>query len=171
MYFVRIKPLKERLRSRVLGDREALPYYVVFMVCTTLVCALPMTAQPYTRWDVLSAVTGTVFAIGGVIYSYVRNGGSMGYDFIHKSVVLGWVVMIRLLAIMIPVLVAIGFLKPSIGLPIEQTSWMDVVFVAVFEVIYFQRLGTHLEDTNKTDGEPSPPPLPRVPAGHSEGEG
>jgi hypothetical protein len=171
MYFVRIKPLKERLRRRALGDREALPYYVIFMACTTFVCALPMAAQPYTRWDVLSAITGTVFAIGGVIYSYNRNGGGAGHDFIHKSVVLGWVVMIRLLAIIIPIAIGIGFLKTSLGHSCDQTSWVDVIAVSLFEAVYFQRLGKHIAETNKTAGEPSPPPLPRVPSGCSEGEG
>ncbi len=167
MYFVRIKPLKERLRSRAVGDREALPYYAVFMACMTFLCALPMD-KPYTRWDVLSAVTGTVVTIGGVIYSYVRNGGRAGYDLIHKSVILGWVVMIRLLAIIVPVVAGIVFLKTRLGHSCEQTSWVDVIAVAILEAVYYQRLGKHIGETNRTEGEPSPPPLPRAPAGHSE---
>lgn len=171
MYFIRIKPLKERLRSRALGDREALPYYIVFMAYTTFGCALPMATQPYTLWDVLSAATGAAVAIGGVIYSYVRNGGSAGYDFIHKSVILGWVVLIRLLAIIIPVALGIQFLRAGLGQSWDQTSWVDMIAVAIFEAIYFQRLGKHIGETNNTDGEPGPSPLPRVPAGCSEGQG
>ena len=170
MYFVSIKRLKAQLRSRTLGDREALPYYVVTMACTTLVCTLPI-AAPCTLWDVLSAITGVVLAICGIIYSYVRNGGRTGYDFIHKSVVLGWVVMIRLLAIIVPVAIGIGFLKTGLGHPSEQASWVDVMAVATFTAVYYQRLGKHIGETNQTDGEPSTPPLPHVPAGCANDEG
>jgi hypothetical protein len=79
--------------------------------------------------------------------------------------------MIRLLAITIPVAVGIVFLKTGLGQSSDQTSWLDVIAVVIFEAVYFQRLGKHIGETNKTDGEPSPSPLPRVPAGRSEGEG
>jgi len=46
-----------------------------------------------------------------------------------------------------------------------------VIAVAILEAVYYQRLGKHIGETNKIDGEPNPPPLPHVPAGRSEGEG
>lgn len=170
MYFIKIAPLKARMRDRTMTDREALPYFVVFMGLTCLLCT-PMMTQPATRLDVLSGLMGTLCIIGGTIYTYAKNGGRNGYDFIQKSIVLGWVVVIRVLAIMIPSLVVVGFLKPLIGQPIDRSSWVEVLLVVGFTLLYFQRLGRHLADTNRNDGEPSPPPLPRVPAGRSEGEG
>jgi hypothetical protein len=158
MYFIRIEPLKERLRERAMTDREALPYYAIFMACTTMLGALPMASQSLTRWDALLAFTGALLTITGVIYSYARNGGRTGYDLIQKSIVLGWVLIIRLLALFIPVAIGVGFLKTSMGQSIDETSWVDVLLVAIFEVIYFQRLGRHLEDTDRRDGEQRPEP-------------
>ena len=167
MYFVRIKPLKERLRERTMTDREAFPYYLVYTTCMSLVC-IPVASHPSTRWDILSWLTVTLITVAGTIYNYSQNGGRTGYDFIQKSIVLGWVLIIRILAIMIPTVIGIGFLKSGIGVAADQTSWLDVLFVTAFVVIYFQRLGKHLKDTNKIDGSS---PRPRVTAGHSEVEG
>jgi hypothetical protein len=71
---------------------------------------------------------------------------------------------------MIPVIVGLEFLKTGIGQSMEQTSWVDVLGMAILLAIYFQRLGRHLKDTNTQDGEQYPPPPPQVPqTGHSAG--
>ena len=147
MYFIRVKPVKEQLRERAMTDRECLPYYVVPAACISLVLHLPMAALPTTRWDLFSGITDMLLTIAGILYCYRQNGGKTGYDFIQKSVVLGWVVGIRFSVIMIPVVVGLEFLKTGIGQSMEQTSWVDVLGMAILLVIYFQRLGKHLKDT------------------------
>jgi hypothetical protein len=113
---------------------------------------------------------GLLIILGGTIFTFNKNGGKTGYDFIQKSIVLGWVITVRLAPLILCALIGVVLFKQSRGLPEEQTTWVDVVFVAVVMIIYYQRLGRHIQDTNRI-GEQCPPPLPRAPAGHSEGEG
>jgi len=123
------------------------------MACTALICAQPMESKTPSIWDVLTAVTGTLLTIAGVIYSYVQNGGRTGYDFIQKSIVLGWVLSIRLIVLIIVFAVVFAFLKSSFG-HLDESSWENLLCVVVIGVIYYQRLGKHLKDTNNVNGEP-----------------
>lgn len=154
MYFIKYHPLKERLRDRTMNDREALPYYILFSAISTLVITLPM-GGPLNRWNVLSAFVSTVVVIAGIIYCFRQNGGKAGYDFIQKSVVLGWVVFVRLLLPFILCGIAAGFLKIWLRQSCETASWIDTVLVGVVEVIYFQRFGRHIRDTKGESGEPA----------------
>ena len=154
MYFIKYHPLKERLRDRTMNDREALPYYILFSVMAALMTALPMGGH-LNRWNVLSAFVNTVVVITGIIYCFRQNGGKAGYDFIQKSVVLGWVVMVRLLLPFILCGVAAGFLKIWLRQSCDTTSWIDIVLVVVVEAIYFQRFGRHIRDTTRKSGEQS----------------
>ncbi len=166
MYFIKIKPLKDRLVNRSMTDREALPYYLVFMACVSATGWVTMPPQT-THWHMIINWAGLLLILGGTVFTFIKNGGKTGYDFIQKSVVLGWVVTVRLVPLILCGIIGVVLFKQKRGLPDDQTSWVDVIFVAVFMTIYYQRLGRHIQDTNRT-GEPSPPPLPRI---SSEGEG
>jgi hypothetical protein len=147
MYFIRYQPLKDRLRSRSVSDREALPYLVLFAALTALVCSLP-TIESYNFWDGVSAVLSVATAIGGILYAYRQNGGMAGFDLIQKYVILGWVVFVRFLIVFLPaalVLVIVGAVTGLMSL--EFTGPYDVVMIFSAEVIFYQRLGKHVGDT------------------------
>ena len=148
MYFIRLDPLKGQLRDRTLSDREALPYYLVFMALTTAVASMPMRRE-VNRWDVLLVVINMVITIGGLIYCFAKNGGKAGYDFIQKSVVLGWVLTVRLVPLFIGTCVADIIIKHLLGHTPGTTTWVNVVIVTPYVIIYFQRLGKHMHDTNR----------------------
>ena len=114
MYFVRTQPLKDKLRSRSLSDREALPYLLVFSGLTALVGSVPL-IEGFNRWDFASATLSVVFAIAGVVYSYKCNGGREGFDLIQKYVVLGWVVSIRCLLPFIPLAIVAYIAADALG--------------------------------------------------------
>lgn len=169
MYFIKIKPLKEQLINRSMSDREALPYYLVFCACISVAGWVTMPPRT-TDWHMINNWAGLLIVLGGTIFTFTKNGGKTGYDFIQKSIVLGWVITVRLVPLFLCGIVGVVLFKQGRGLPDNQTTWIDVVFVVVFMIIYYQRLGKHIQDTNRI-GEQCPPPLPRAPAGHSEGEG
>jgi hypothetical protein len=169
MYFIKIKPLKERLINRSMSDREALPYYLVFWACISVAGWATMPPQT-THWHMINNWVGLLVILGGTVFTFVKNGGEQGFDFIQKSIVLGWVITVRLVPLILCGIIGVVLFKQSRGFPDDQTSWVDVVFVVVFMIIYYQRLGKHIQDTSRK-GEQCPPPLPPGPAGHSEGEG
>ncbi|MCX7009246.1 MAG: hypothetical protein NTY53_18710 [Kiritimatiellaeota bacterium] len=150
MYFVKIEPLKQKLREQTLTEREALPYYIILMAGVTL---MPLFARPASDLSSVLTFACTALVVLGIIYSYDKNGGRSGSDFILKSVTLGWVLSIRLLAFVIPLALGIGMLKSILGLPINETSWVEMVFSPAITCVYYALLGRHLKDTKKVAAE------------------
>lgn len=158
MYFIKYQPLKERLRTRSVSDREALPYLIVFAGFTELIGFLPMFVE-YNFWDGILAGLSVLAAIGGVLYAYQQNGGAAGYDFIHKYVIIGWVVSIRFFFAFIPVAIFLCVIGVRTGfVSCDETGPYDTVMLLLGEVIFYQRIGRHIRDTrNKISEQPSEP--------------
>ncbi len=155
MYFLKYHPLKQKLTERCLTDRDALPYFVIFMGLSTLGSSMPFLSG-YNVWDIVSGIVSVVIAICGVIYAYRKNGGKAGYDFIQKFVILGWVVFIRFLLAFVPIIFALYLFFELTGLVSdESTNLFDVVVLAIAEMIFYQRIGRHIKDTNKINSEPA----------------
>jgi hypothetical protein len=53
MYFIRYQPLKEKLKTRTLSDREALPYLILYAGLAAVVC-LFSTMGEFNLWDLIS---------------------------------------------------------------------------------------------------------------------
>jgi len=153
MYFIKYHPLKEQLRDRTLCDREALPYYLLFLVSSISFAAFPMN-KPMNEWGILSGIAEVVLTIIGTIFCYARNGGHAGHDFIQKAVVLGWIVAFRVCLAWIPIFVVAGIVKDSVYGDAHTPAWYDFVLLVVFLVLYFQRLGKHLADINDLQTKP-----------------
>lgn len=161
MYFIKYHPLKDQLRKRTITDREALPYFVIFTALTALVCGFPLT-HGFNSWDTVSVFMSTGLAIGGVMYAYLNNGGSRGYDLIQKYVVLGWVVSVRCILALIPLGIFLYLIGEFMGLiDSEATGWFDVAIIAIMEIILYQRIGRHIKDTYDENSEHVPPVQPR----------
>ena len=152
MYFTKYHPLKERLRDRKVDDREALPYYIVYSMLGAVFTTLP-TGQAPDVWKVLNCAVTVLLTIAGVLYCYRQNGGQAGYDFIQKSLVLGWVVAIRLIPFFLLCGVATVLLKRFFGHLQQEFSWVvfviDLIVTAFIYAFIYERLGRHLRDTNK----------------------
>lgn len=159
MYFVQYHPLKEKLRERSLSESEALPYWILLNVVIGLTAFLPMIDE-FNVWDATAGAMSSLIAIGGIYYVYSQNGGASGFDFIQKSVVLGWVVGIRCLLAFIPIMIVFyEVVEILMGEEIyENTNLLDVMLTASLYIIYFWRLGKHIQDTTKSEAKP--PPLP-----------
>ena len=157
MYFIQYHPLKEKLRECALSESEALPYWILFNVLVVLGFSVP-TLGDFNAWDAINGVMSLLFTICGIYHVYSQNGGASGFDFIQKVVVLGWVVSIRCLLVFIPsMIVFYVFVGILMGGEIsENTNLLDVMLTAAFYIIYFQRLGRHIQDTTKSEAEPPP---------------
>lgn len=146
MYFIRYQPLKDKLKSRALSDREALPYLVLFAALSVAVYLVPITEE-FNVWDWVGGVLSVALAVGSVIYAYAQNGGAQGFDLIQKYVVIGWIVTVRCVLVFIPCSIALYIFRETIGLNTDETSWLDTLFMAGFEIICYQRIGRHIADT------------------------
>lgn len=147
MYFVKYQPLKQRLQARLISDREALPYLIIFAGLTALVGSLPI-MDGYNFWDGISASLSVIATVGGVLYAYYKNGGANGFDLIQKYVILGWVVFVRVFIVLIPTVFALIIIEVVTGLiSSDATGPFDVAIIFIAEVILYQRIGRHIGDT------------------------
>ena len=153
MYFTQYHPLKERLRDRSITDREALPYLVMFCMLEVVGVLMPFWEQP-NKWDFVSTFFGLLITFGGVIFAYRCNGGKDGYDFIQKFVILGWVVTFRFILLVIPLFLAVY----DLGILGDTTGPIDVIILALIEIMLYYRIGRHIADTNGQSSEQVSPP-------------
>jgi len=146
MNFIRYQPLKEKLKTRTLSDREALPYLILF---TGLAAALYLVPTPneFNMWDWIGGALSVSMAVGSVIYAYKQNGGRQGFDLIQKYTVMGWVVAVRCILAFIPIAFALYLLGEALGVTSDSTGWFDVLIIAGFEAVFYQRVGRHIRDT------------------------
>ena len=159
MYFVDYGPIKERLRSRSVSDKEALPYLILWVGLTALVCSFSV-GEGLNAWKFASGCVEVVFAVAGILYAYECNGGDEGFDLLLKYVLIGWIVSFRCLIVLIPIFVvffvagmALGFHQESSG-PSESGPF-EFVSGLVLDIIVYQRIGRHIRDTRSSISEVS----------------
>ena len=154
MYFYSIRPLKERLASGPLSESESVPYLGVFLVSSGIMASLP--GEPGTFWDWVQVVLGAALAVVGTWVLYRANGGSQGRDFLHRYLVLGWVVAVRFFTVVAPavfvfLLAVDGTGWGSKGTPLlsQGTSLLDVAIGFILELSYLLYFGRHLDDLRR----------------------
>lgn len=144
MYFWRIERLKREMVVRPLSESETLPYLVVYVTCTTIFSFVP---APFSNvWDTLSATFSAFLAVVGTIYIYRQNGGANGQYFLQRYFAISWVVTLRLLLIGTITIIIFSILLALANVSLEETTWYEFLFVSVFEVIFYQRIGHHVRD-------------------------
>jgi hypothetical protein len=152
MYFIKYQPLKEKLRTRALSDREALPYLIILTALITF-SSMPG-VKAYNDWDWVSLGLGVILAIGGVLYSYRENGGNAGFDFIQKFVVLGWIVGVRCFLVFMPLIILFSVLNfMAEDKSLETTGPYHIVGQIFAATIFYQRIGRHIRDTRSDVNE------------------
>ena len=138
MYFWRIDRLKARLIAQPLTDREVLPYLLIFMGLTTLVAVFPPPSM--NVWDYAIGLGTVVLTFIGTVYAYRCNNGAQGQHFLQRYFALGWVIVVRLLAVTLP----LTFVLFAILSTPDGTTWHMAVLTAVVGFVFYQRLGHHI---------------------------
>lgn len=141
-------PLKERLKNREVGDGEMFPYFLLFFAISSTFISFPVFMNE-NKWEIISSSISVLLSVAGLVYCYNQNGGSQGYDFIQKYVVLGLVVSVRCLLAFLPTSILLYFLFEMIGVTSEETGLVDLLMIFVFELIVYYRIGKHVGDISR----------------------
>lgn len=142
MNFLRYDPLKEKLGTRTLTERESLPY----LLATSLVINFPLQSS-WGLWDGLLGLGSLVVTLMGISHVYRCNGGNEGFDFIRKFTVVGWIMGCRLVLVALPWFLLLGFLSEDSYQHGHGLMWYEAVLFLALEVFYYHRLGRHIADT------------------------
>ena len=146
MEFFRYRAVKEKLRTRTLTEREALPYLLSMFVfaASAVVFPIPLGSD---LWDRINQGGTILLAILGLFYAYRQNDGAHGHDLALKYIVLGEIVVARCFAVSIPLGIALVWLGTQLGLRDRTMGWYDTTLWLAFQVVAYQRLGRHIADT------------------------
>ena len=153
MYFWNIEALKEEIRGGHFSDKEAIPYIVLTLFLYTLVSELVYyfpAQDTYNIWDGIDSFLIIVIPLFGIIYAYKKNGGGEGREFANKFFSIGFVLTIRFLVYFIVPMIAMIFYWSFVeqGEAVEETTLFDVVVFHLWYILYYYRLGKHIEETH-----------------------
>lgn len=147
MYCIRYYPLKNHLKARAIDDQDALPYFLSICLLEMLTNSIPSSNREFDFYSVISIVLNFAVTIFGIIYSNQRNGGRNGHDIILKIVVLGWVLAVRFIITVIPLMLLAYVVAHFIGISRIGNDASDVALFLFLNIIFYLRLGHHISDT------------------------
>jgi hypothetical protein len=149
MYLWNTKALATELRDGTLTERERMKYYLLFMTLLAVVTELQLYGpEPVTPTLIATSVLSIVATVVGIHVTYRANRSGDDRDFIARSVCLIVPVGVRVLAASIAIYVAYMMVGLMIGGDAfdqftAHTTWVDVVFFCVVEVVLYWRLWHH----------------------------
>lgn len=159
MYLWKIKALKKELAANALTESQVFAYFLAMLTLDTLMFQLapllPGTGDTNV-WDYVGYVGSVVFTVGGALLAYRMNGGSAGRGFLARYFPLMWVLSVRFLVFLLPLLVvamipmfyfsealfgtdAAGEDFTTISMYVVMASW-------VCFLVFYYRLAVHLRD-------------------------
>jgi len=156
MYFWRIGRLKEQLRAGPLDQRATLAYLLATLLLYTITTAAPgwwnAKSEPVLIVDWLT-YGATIILVGtGTYAAYRANGGRGGSDFPSRYFALGWVLFIRLAAMLfLPAMALLFAAGATLGAFHGEDQaldsawgWAGAGVGILFEAVYYLRLVRHL---------------------------
>ena len=159
MYFWDIDGLKEQL------SRRALPRRIIYLQFVLLIAALEiLRLLPYLLpgvlggsdyWRLLNYAVHILTLVMGTMYCYQCNGGDGGEAFFERLFSLFWVFGIRYsVLVMMPAGILFGLATEVVLKRPEWLGWANSVLDASLLVVFYARLGFHIQDVAKTSGAP-----------------
>ena len=157
MYLWDIKALKKKLVTQSLTEAQVFAYFLAVLTLDTLMYQLSTLfpgTEPTDVWDYVEYVVTVIFTVGGTLVVYRANGGASGRQFLLRYFPLMWVLTIRFLVFMIPILIVagavmFGFSESLFDPEAEEAESMSItraLLVAswVWFLVFYYRLAVHM---------------------------
>jgi len=158
MYFWKIHELKKLILEQGLSETQVFYYILLYVGLSVL--GVEITGYfPYENpngWDYLQSSLNIAIAITGTIAAFRVNGGAQGKAFAAKYFSISFVVLIRFLVYLIPIIVVLliyyGMTTDMGALDSEdalQTGWLEVALLAIWTAALYGTVVKHIRDTAK----------------------
>jgi hypothetical protein len=152
MYLWKVDSLVKDFRSGKLSQKEEFKYMLLFTVLMILVSdpALHI-GLSYTYYDTLISALILGISILGIFYCYKINSSGDDKDFIVRVMCIGLPVVIRVLAVMIPVFIVVGILEAEFIFPESlneetvETTPIQVVLISIAIAVYYWYLSINIK--------------------------
>lgn len=153
MYFWKVESLKEDMANGIFTDKELIPYIVLsaglYAVVIEMIGYLPY--EDINVWTYVLSILNVLIPIAGTIYAYKCNGGSNGTNFASKYFAIGFVVGIRFLVYLIPLMVLMTIYWVTVFGDQEElpTTIVEVVLFSFWYALLYFKMANHISDTVK----------------------
>jgi uncharacterized membrane protein len=144
MYFWNIKALKNDIKENNFKDKEAFPY-ILMTIGFYLVAIEMMTFDIYyleNIWDKILIVIDILVPIVGMIYAYKKNGGEDGVNFANNYFAISFVMTIKFLLYIIPMIILLVFL----GYESTSTTAIEVMVLTGVQILLYFYIVKHIKD-------------------------
>lgn len=142
MYWWRIGDLRVDLVNGTLPERARFQYLLIFVVLSVVAMEFPLVSDAPNLWDRTSTVVAITFTLLGTTWLYRVNGGSRGRGFLERYLSLGWVFMLRFLAVSVPVLMVAVIAGVFAGFATDESGPFDVAIMTTWYASYYVGLGS-----------------------------
>ncbi len=152
MYFWNIEALKNDIRADNFSEKERFIYFVIYFVFSAigLELVMYMPIENANLWDYVDSFLNILIVLVGTVFAYKANGSSSGNDFLGKYFSISFVVLIRFLIYLIPLLVSyIIYYEYAYSYEEEvATNYIDVIPFLVWSSLLYWNICRHIEQVN-----------------------
>lgn len=133
------------LRQKDLSEPATFGYFLTIMAFDwlqfTLIATTP--TPSISPWSTANSWTTFAITVLGLIYLYIKNGGSAGRNFLQRYFPLSVTVGCKFVVAMF----LVSWLMPTIlaGQSREVLGWSTMAALAAVNMLMFWRIGVHLE--------------------------
>ncbi|MCF6226724.1 MAG: hypothetical protein L3J22_10560 [Xanthomonadales bacterium] len=159
MYLWKVDLLVEDFKSGKVSQKEEFKYMLLFTIAMAFASDPVMyIGSSYNYYDTIGSALMLGISIFGVYYCYKINSSGDNRDFIARIMCIGLPVMIRVLAVMFPILIVgmtleTAFLYPeSLGEEIVESTPIQVVIISVFVAAYYWYLSIKIKAVSFKNG-------------------
>lgn len=153
MYFWKIELLKDDIRNNKFDDKALLPYIILTIALYTFGTEI-MAYSPYEEvniWTYVLSFMNILIPIVGTVYIYNKNGGANGTNFANKYFSISFVVGIRFLIYLIPmIIILIGYWEftfPEKETP--PTTFFEVSVLSLWYIFLYLNIAKHIGTLSK----------------------
>ncbi|HSC81424.1 MAG TPA: hypothetical protein VLC08_13795 [Chitinolyticbacter sp.] len=160
MYFWRLQPLKQSLRTQGLSEYQLFLYLLIYVALSAAAVELigyyPDDSSGF--WRYLGTATNITIPIWGTWWCFNANGGKQGTQFLAKYLSIGFVAMLHFMVVMVVGVIAIGVpLGILAAFHPAAEGWSDVaftLFAMAWYIALYLYMARHIGDTAQAAGEP-----------------
>jgi hypothetical protein len=154
MYFWNVERLKEDIKADNFKEKDRFDYAFIYIALS----AIGMEATTYMPvespnvWDSVRSIGNIIIAIMGTFFAYKANGGYSGTDFLGRFFSISFVVVIRFIALLIPMFIAL-FAYYMYVFPEDQdivSMPVDVIPFQVWLIFLYICICKHISDVKNS---------------------
>jgi hypothetical protein len=159
MYLWKVDSLVEDFKSGRVSQKEEFKYMLISVIVMVFASDPVLhIGYSYNYYDAIGSVVTLGISMLGIYYCYKINSSGDNKDFVVRVMCIGLPVVVRVLAVMIPVFSVVGILEAVIFYPkslaegLLKNTPIQVAFVLVFMVAYYWYLSTKIKAVSSKNG-------------------